>query len=634
MHETALIEDLAVILCVASIVIVLFQKIKQPLVLGYLLAGIIVGPYTPPFSFIDDEADIRVLAELGVIFLLFTLGLEFSFRKLAKVGFSAIVIGFFEVLSMIIVGYMAGMYLDWNTFESLLLGSALAISSTTIIIKALEEQKLKKLFFAELMVGVLLIEDMLAILLMVFISTSGYGGNVLSGEIFGTAFKLMLVVASWFLIGYFAIPYLMRKIHNDINHESLTIIAAGLCLFLSSVASYFNYSTALGAFIMGSILAETRQVHRIERLTLPIRDIFGAIFFVSVGMLIDPMVIFRHWPTVLLLSLITIIGKIIIAGIGSLLSGQTLTTSIRIGFGMAQIGEFSFIIVGLGGTMQGLNQPIYPIIVAISAVTTFATPYLIKYALKITQTDNHLLSKGLYHLLRQPRKGGSSRFFFKISQKHFPKGESIIRFCINGIIVAIICTLATDFVLQALLKPLTHLWTVQMLTWSAALFAASPFIWAMIFGKTSVASLEISYRNIFCWLLVILELYVLAFARIPLSMFIAVLGVQLFFIFAISPARIGLIYCWFENLLIKNLSQKDGPSEKMLDELSSLKLEVVSVDKHEFLANQSIAESKAQEFFQGRIVGLERKGKRILNPKEDTILQKGDMLLLIHSAAF
>ena len=378
----------------AAIVIVLFQKIRQPIVLGYLIAGLIVGPYTPPFSLVDDETEIRILAELGVIFLMFSLGLEFTFSKLKRLGLPAVIIAAVEVFFMLFIGFFMGKWLGWSPYECLLLGAALSISSTTIIIKTMEEFHLKRYAFAQLMVGVLLIEDLLAILLLVYVSTTGANENIFSWEIVATTTKLLLVISSWFLIGYFALPFIMRKIQHYINTESLTIISIGLCLFLSAVASYFNYSTALGAFIMGSIFAETPLSHKIENLTAPIRDVFAAVFFVSVGMLIDPNLIITYWPYVLILSAVTIVGKILTSGIGALVAGESLADALRLGSSMAQIGEFSFIIIGIGSSVKTTDNSIYPIVVAISVVTTFATPYLVQLGIKIVEKQTNL-----YHSL-------------------------------------------------------------------------------------------------------------------------------------------------------------------------------------------------------------------------------------------
>jgi CPA2 family monovalent cation:H+ antiporter-2 len=372
-----IIKDLALILAMASIAIVVCQSLKQPVVLGYLIVGIIVGPHTPPYSFVTDIKNVRVLAELGVIFLMFSLGLDFSFQKICRVGLSAMVTGFLEVAIMILLGYGLGRLIGWSTISSLFLGAALSISSTTIIIKTLTEMHLKRRNFAEIVIGVLIIEDLLAILLLASLPAIATTDNYSFMSTVYDSIELLLIVSSWFVIGYFVVPYLFRKAMEHATQETLTILSIACCLIFVCLAAYCHYSTALGAFIMGSILAETPQVHRIEKLLQPLRDIFAAVFFVSVGMLIDPSVIYHHYSLILLISLITILGKIFSTCLGGMATGQSLSDSLRVGFSMTQIGEFSFIIISMGVALHATNTEVYPIIVAVSAITTFITPYFI-----------------------------------------------------------------------------------------------------------------------------------------------------------------------------------------------------------------------------------------------------------------
>lgn len=379
MHELApLIKDLAIILGIAGFVTLFFQKIRQPVVLGYLVAGIIIGPYTFSKSLVTDIPNIRILSELGIIFLMFSLGLEFSFSKLKSVGWSATISALLEVILMVVIGTIIGRMIGWSFHNSLFLGAALSISSTTIIIKALAELRLKKQSFSQIVFGILIVEDLLAILLMVALSTLVATNTFFSSDILIATGKLILFVGGWFLIGHFLAPLLFRKIMHYSNEETLTVVSVALCLLLVWSAAYFHYSTALGAFLMGAILAETHLVQQIEKLIEPIRDIFAAVFFVSIGMLIDPTIIWQELPIVLLLCGITVFGKLLTTGGGALLTGQSLSNSLRIGLSVSQIGEFSFIIAGLGLALNVINDAFYPIIVAVSAVTTFTTPYLIK----------------------------------------------------------------------------------------------------------------------------------------------------------------------------------------------------------------------------------------------------------------
>lgn len=377
-HLPTIIHDLAVILAVAAVVTIIFRAIRQPLVLGYIIAGVIIGPHTPPFPLVEDLPNIQALAELGVIFLMFSLGIEFSFRRLTRVGSTAVTTALVEVIGMLFVGYVAGRLLGWSETDSLFLGGMLSISSTTIILKAFEELGLSRRRFAETVFGVLIVEDLFAILLLVGLPILAASRGGLGPELFWASVRLVVVIGSWIIAGVFLIPHVFRYARRWMSDETLTVASLGLCLLLVVLAAKFGYSAALGAFIMGSILAETEEVHRIEELVRPIRDLFGAVFFVSVGMLVDPSILVTYWLELLLIAGVTVVGKIITSGLGALLSGQPLKTSLQIGFSLAQIGEFSFIIATLGTTLGLTSDTVYPIGVAVSVLTTFLTPYLIR----------------------------------------------------------------------------------------------------------------------------------------------------------------------------------------------------------------------------------------------------------------
>ncbi|MFN7096034.1 MAG: cation:proton antiporter, partial [Gammaproteobacteria bacterium] len=487
MHQLApLIQDLAVILGVAGIMTLICQRIHQPVVLGYLVAGIIIGPYTPPHALVSDMPNIQILSELGVIFLMFSLGLEFSFHKLTRVGFSASMTGFVEVVLMLLLGFAAGKILGWSYHDCIFLGAALAISSTTIIIKALDELGLVKKRFAEFVFGILIVEDLLAILLLVMLSTIVATQNIFSMEIASASIKLVLVVGGWFIVGYFLIPTFLRSIMQFANDETLLIVSVGLCLFLVTMAARFHYSTALGAFIMGSILAETPLVHRIERLIKPMRDIFAAVFFTSVGMLIDPHIIMTHWATVLLLTTVTIIGKLLTTSLGAFLSGQSVNTSLRAGFSMAQVGEFSFIIISLGLALGVVSQSLYPIIVAVSCITTFTTPYFIRLSGMLTTTlDNKLSEHTKYKL------GSYSAMLFRSlssSNQQSILRKILLRLFVNGILIAIIFMIVEKILLPEISVFITTSWVCISLSWCIALLLSSPFLWGMLFSYKLISS--------------------------------------------------------------------------------------------------------------------------------------------------
>jgi CPA2 family monovalent cation:H+ antiporter-2 len=389
MHFPSIIQDLAVILGAAALASILFQKIKQPVVLGYLLAGLVIGPHTPPFSLVVDEAGIRVWSELGVIFLMFSLGLEFSFKKLLSVGKTAAFTGPFEAIFMLALGFASGKLIGLSSTDSIFLGAILSISSTTIIIKALEELKIKKERSSQLIFGILVVEDLAGILILVALSTfaSSGGESVSVPHLLFEAAKLIGIVASWIVIGSWLLPRLAAWVSKSFGNEALVLLALSLCLFLVSLSAYFHYSVALGAFVMGAILGESSVVHEIEKLLQPIRDVFGAIFFVSIGMLLKPADLQTYWKMILLVTVLTIGGKFVSTFIGAKVTGQSRENSLKAGLSLAQIGEFSFIIAGLGLDLGVMSSYLYPVAVATSVITTFTTPYMIRFANQITASD-------------------------------------------------------------------------------------------------------------------------------------------------------------------------------------------------------------------------------------------------------
>ncbi len=380
MHLYPLIQDLAVILALSSIVSLICQRFRQPIVLGYLIAGVIAGPYTPPFSLVLDITGVKIWAELGIIFLMFSLGLEFSFRKLLKVGITAAVTGPLEAFFMLGVGFATGKFLGWNSTNSIFLGAILSISSTTIIIKALDELKLKRESFTQLVFGILIVEDLVGILILAGLSTLADPTGISGAKLALAAGKLILVVAAWVFLGLYTVPRLTNKIGRRASDETLTLVSLGLCLALVAFAAYLHYSAALGAFIMGALIAESDEIHRIEKLIEPIRNVFAAVFFVSIGMLLNPADIAKHWAMILLVTFLTIVGKLFSTTLGVRLTGHPLPGAIRVGFSLAQIGEFSFIIAGLGLTLGIMDPALYSIAVSVSVITTFTTPYLIRYS--------------------------------------------------------------------------------------------------------------------------------------------------------------------------------------------------------------------------------------------------------------
>lgn len=380
MHAISFIQDLAVIMLVAGVVTILFHRLRQPVVLGYIVAGFIIGPHTPPFGLIHDEDTIKTLAELGVIFLMFSLGLEFSLRKLFKVGATAFIAAFLEIVLMIWIGYEIGRWFDWGTMDSLFLGAILAISSTTIIVKALNDLKMKNERFAQLIFGVLIVEDILGIGIIALLSGIAVSGAVSSGEVFSTVGKLSLFMVIALVVGILLVPRLLAYVATFESNEMLLVTVLGLCFGFCLLVVKLEYSMVLGAFLIGAIMAESRQLLKIERLIEPIRDMFSAIFFVAIGLMLDPAILLAYaWP-IAVITVAVVLGKIVSCGMGAFIAGNDGKTSLRVGMGLSQIGEFSFIIAALGMTLQVTSDFLYPVAVAVSVLTTLSTPYLIRAA--------------------------------------------------------------------------------------------------------------------------------------------------------------------------------------------------------------------------------------------------------------
>ncbi|VVC75478.1 Inner membrane protein YbaL [Aquicella siphonis] len=382
MHTPAMIfiQDLAIIMLIAGFVILLCHQLRQPIVLGYIIAGVIIGSHTPPFSLITDEATIKTLAELGVIFLMFSLGLEFNFRKLGKVGKTAIIAAGSEIIFMVWLGYEIGLLLGWTRINAIFLGAVLSISSTTIIVKALTELKMKNESFSQIIFGILIIEDIFAILILALLSSIATSGTLQFKDAAITAAKLSSFLTVSLIAGILFIPRLLSYIAKFKNDEVLLITVLGLCFGFCLLVVEFNYSVALGAFIIGAIIAESNQITRIEHLINPIRDMFSAIFFVSVGLLFDPGVLAEYFIPIVVITMVVIIGKVMSCSLGVLITGHSGRTAMRAGMGLAQIGEFSFIIASLGITLNVTGNFLYSIAVCVSIITTLTTPFLIKYS--------------------------------------------------------------------------------------------------------------------------------------------------------------------------------------------------------------------------------------------------------------
>ena len=375
-----LIGDLAFILILGAITTIVFKWLKQPVVLGYIVAGFLASPHFTYLPSVTTEANIDFWAQIGIIVLLFSLGLEFSFKKLVNAGAPAVVTALFIVCGMMAAGFAAGHILGFSRINSLFLGGMLSMSSTTIIIKAFTDLGLRQRKFASLVFAVLIVEDLFAVLMMVILSSIALNNSVEGGEMLYSVSKLAFFLIIWFVTGVFVLPSLLNSQRRFLNQETLLVVSMGLCLGMAVFSVACGFSLALGAFVMGSILAGTSFAERIEKITTPVKDLFGSVFFISVGMMVNPSVISQYWLPILILSAVVIVGMIFFGTFGMLLTGQTLRVAMESGFSLTQIGEFAFIIASLGMSLGVLDSQIYPIVVAVSVLTTFTTPYFIRMA--------------------------------------------------------------------------------------------------------------------------------------------------------------------------------------------------------------------------------------------------------------
>ncbi len=389
-----LVKDLALILMVAGIVTIIFKKLKQPLVLGYIVAGFLVSPHMPYTMSVMDETDIKTWADIGVIFTLFSLGLDFSFKKIVRMGASPIIATVVIVFCMMMLGMTVGHGFGWAKMDCIFLGGMLAMSSTTIIYKAFDDMGLRQQKFAGMVMSVLILEDILAIVMMVMLSAIAGGTNPDGEQMIGSVIKIAFFLVLWFIVGIFAIPLFLRSVRKLINNETLLIVSLGLCCGMAVLSTKVGFSSAFGAFVMGSILAETIEAEKIIKLVEPVKNLFGAIFFVSVGMLVDPKILVEYALPILALVVTILVGQAALGTFGFMLGGESLKSAMRCGFSMAQIGEFSFIIASLGLSLGVISEFLYPVVVAVSVITTFLTPYMIRLATPTYQVmEKHLPDK-------------------------------------------------------------------------------------------------------------------------------------------------------------------------------------------------------------------------------------------------
>ena len=475
------ISDLALILIVAGAVTILFKKLRQPLVLGYVVAGFIVSPHMPYTMSVIDSSSVGTWADIGVMFLLFSLGLDFSFKKIMKMGASPVISTCTIIFCMMTLGIIVGHSFGWKRMDCIFLGGMLAMSSTTIIYKAFNDMGLRQQKFTGSVMSVLILEDILAIVMMVMLSAIAVGSGADGEQMVGSIAKIVFFLILWFVVGIALVPLFLRSVRRLVNDETLLIVSLGLCCLMAVLSTKVGFSSAFGAFVMGSIISETIEADKIERLVSPVKDLFGAIFFVSVGMLVDPAILVEYALPIVVLVITILVGQAVFGTLGFMLGGQSLKSAMRCGFSMAQIGEFSFIIASLGLSLGVTGHFLYPVVVAVSVITTFLTPYMIKLSVPCYGYVERHLPENLINTLNN------------ISMNNAPAQESkwkrlITQMAFNTLVYSILSTacivLMFTFFLPFIRKVMPGMhWWANGICGLLTVFVISPFLRAMIMKK-------------------------------------------------------------------------------------------------------------------------------------------------------
>jgi CPA2 family monovalent cation:H+ antiporter-2 len=659
MHGVTFLQDLAVVMIVAGLVTIIFHRFKQPVVLGYILAGVIIGPHTPPFPLIHEEETVNTLAELGVILLMFSLGLEFNLRKLKQVGASAFIAALLEILLLFWVGYEIGRFFNWSAMDSIFLGAMLSMSSTTVIIKVLGELGKMKERFAQLIFGILIIEDILGIAMIALLSGIAMTGTLSVGDVGITLGKLAIFLVAVLVVGLIAVPRLIGYVARFKSNEMLIVTVLGLCFGVSLLAAKLGYSVALGAFVIGAVIAEAREIHRIETLTEPVRDMFSAIFFVAIGLLIDPKMLVTYWQPILVITLAVVVGKVLTCSFGAFVGGNDTRTALRVGMGLSQIGEFSFIIASLGLTLNVTSKFLYPIAVAVSAITTLLTPYLIKSADGVVNWFDRVAPRPLVNSLEiYTRWAGQLG-----SQRHASITAKLTwrwlgQMALNAALIAAVF-IAAAFVERrppAWLKNLVpdDEWLKAFL-WLAAVILSLPMFIAtarklqalgLLVAETKVTEAAAGERT--AAIRAVVAQGVPIAGTVALGLFVVVLSSALlpgFKVLIVLLAIVALITWRLWRSFIKVYSKAQVALQETFAQtperphevkpvvlppvLRDADLETVTLSADSPVAGKLIRELELRTRTGASIIGIERNGANIINPGPDEEIQSSDQLLLL-----
>ena len=646
-----LVKDLALILMVAGIVTIIFKKLKQPLVLGYIVAGFLVSPHMPYTMSVIDETDIKTWADVGVIFTLFSLGLDFSFKKIVKMGASPIIATVVIVFFMMMLGISIGHGFGWSKMDCIFLGGMLAMSSTTIIYKAFDDMGLRQQKFAGMVMSVLILEDILAIVMMVMLSAIAGGNNPDGEQMIGSVIKIAFFLVLWFIVGIFAIPLFLRSVRKLINNETLLIVALGLCCGMAVLSTKVGFSSAFGAFVMGSILAETIEAEKIIKLVEPVKNLFGAIFFVSVGMLVDPKILIEYAIPILALVGSILIGQAIFGTFGFMLGGESLKSAMRCGFSMAQIGEFSFIIASLGLSLGVISNYLYPVVVAVSVITTFLTPYMIRLATPTYQVMEKHLPKRLINILNHFAMSHPST-----TQQS--KWKSLLRQMLINTVAYSILTAAVIALMFTFVLPFTRSlfpgwklhWYANAITGILTLVLIAPFLRAIIMKKNHSSEwkrlwVESSINRI-PLLFTIVVRFVIALAFIfYICNYLTRFTDALMIIIGIAVVSLMIASRWtkkrsikMERLFIHNLRSRDimaqvNGEKKPLYEGHLLDRDIhisdFDVPEDSSWGGKTLKELHLRERFGVDMSSIMRGSQRLNIPNGDTVIFPGDKLQVI-----
>ena len=646
-----LVKDLALILMVAGIVTIIFKKLKQPLVLGYIVAGFLVSPHMPYTMSVIDETDIKTWADIGVIFTLFSLGLDFSFKKIVKMGASPIIATVVIVFFMMMLGISIGHGFGWSKMDCIFLGGMLAMSSTTIIYKAFDDMGLRQQKFAGMVMSVLILEDILAIVMMVMLSAIAGGNNPDGEQMIGSVIKIAFFLVLWFIVGIFAIPLFLRSVRKLINNETLLIVALGLCCGMAVLSTKVGFSSAFGAFVMGSILAETIEAEKIIKLVEPVKNLFGAIFFVSVGMLVDPKILIEYAIPILALVGSILIGQAIFGTFGFMLGGESLKSAMRCGFSMAQIGEFSFIIASLGLSLGVISNYLYPVVVAVSVITTFLTPYMIRLATPTYQVMEKHLPKRLINILNHFAMSHPST-----TQQS--KWKSLLRQMLINTVAYSILTAAVIALMFTFVLPFTRSlfpgwklhWYANAITGILTLVLIAPFLRAIIMKKNHSNEwkrlwVESSINRI-PLLFTIVVRFVIALAFIfYICNYLTRFTDALMIIIGIAVISLMIASRWtkkrsikMERLFIHNLRSRDimaqvNGEKKPLYEGHLLDRDIhisdFDVPEDSSWGGKTLKELHLRERFGVDMSSIMRGSQRLNIPNGDTVIFPGDKLQVI-----